>query len=96
MLKDRYLTSFIIEDLKDKMAFVGGPRQVGKTTLCQNLVASHFRSHAYFNWDNRADRKAITASVWPGDAELLIFDEIHILIIKRTKQIIYRRIPTGL
>lgn len=77
MLKNRYLTSFIIEDLKDKMAFVGGPRQVGKTTLCQNLVASHFRSHAYFNWDNRADRKAITASVWPGDAELLIFDEIH-------------------
>ncbi|HDH11250.1 MAG TPA: ATP-binding protein [Nitrospirae bacterium] len=77
MLKNRYLTSFIIEDLKDKMAFVGGPRQVGKTTLCQNLVASHFKSHAYFNWDNRTDRKAITASVWPGDAELLIFDEIH-------------------
>ncbi|HDK82362.1 MAG TPA: ATP-binding protein [Nitrospirae bacterium] len=77
MLKDRYLTSFIIEDLKDKMAFLGGPRQVGKTTLCQNLVASHYKSHAYFNWDNRADRKAIMASVWPGDTELLIFDEIH-------------------
>ncbi|NOZ70152.1 MAG: ATP-binding protein [Deferribacteres bacterium] len=77
MVRDRYLTSFIIEDLKDKMVFVGGPRQVGKTTLCRDLVASHFKSHAYFNWDNRADRKAVTASAWPGDAELLIFDEIH-------------------
>ena len=77
MLKDRYLTPFIVDDLKDKMVFVGGPRQVGKTTLCRNFVASYFKNHAYFNWDNRADRKSITASSWPGDAELLIFDEIH-------------------
>lgn len=77
MLKKRYLTPFIIEDIKDKMVFVGGPRQVGKTTLCRNLIASHFKNHAYFNWDNRADRKAIMSPSWPGDAELLIFDEIH-------------------
>ncbi|MGO9013519.1 MAG: ATP-binding protein [Dissulfurispiraceae bacterium] len=77
MLKDRYLTQYIVEDLKDKMVFVGGPRQVGKTTLCRNFVAASFRSHAYFNWDNRADRKAIMAASWPGNAELLIFDEIH-------------------
>ncbi|MBI5213166.1 MAG: ATP-binding protein [Nitrospirae bacterium] len=77
MLKTRYLLPYILEDLKDKMVFIGGPRQVGKTTLCRNLVAGHFGSHAYFNWDNRADRKDITASLWPADAELLIFDEIH-------------------
>lgn len=77
MLRDRYLTPFIVEDLKDKMVFVGGPRQVGKTTLCRNFIATHFRNHAYFNWDNRADRRAITSSAWPGDAELLILDEIH-------------------
>jgi predicted AAA+ superfamily ATPase len=77
MLRERYLTKFIIEDLKDKMVFVGGPRQVGKTTLCRNLIGAHFKSHAYFNWDNRADRKTIMSSVWPGNAELLIFDEIH-------------------
>ncbi|MCL4456193.1 MAG: AAA family ATPase [Nitrospirae bacterium] len=77
MLKTRYLLPYILEDLKDKMVFIGGPRQVGKTTLCRNLVAGHFGSHAYFNWDNRADRKGITASLWPADAELLIFDEIH-------------------
>jgi len=77
MLKNRYLTSYILGDLKEKMVFIGGPRQVGKTTLCRNILASHFRNHAYFNWDNRADRKIITASSWPGDVELLIFDEIH-------------------
>jgi len=77
MLKNRYLSPYILEDLKEKMVFIGGPRQVGKTTLCRNIVASHFGNHAYFNWDNRADRKTITASSWPGDVELLIFDEIH-------------------
>ncbi len=29
MLKNRYLTDYIVDDLKDKMVFVGGPRQVG-------------------------------------------------------------------
>ncbi len=77
MLKERYLTQYILDDLKDKMVFVGGPRQVGKTTLCRNFVATHFKNPAYFNWDNRADRKTIMAATWPGDAELLVFDEIH-------------------
>ena len=77
MLKERYLTPFILDDLKDKMVFVGGPRQVGKTTLCRDFVAAQFKNPAYFNWDNRADRKAISAATWPGDADLLIFDEIH-------------------
>ena len=77
MLKKRYLTPYIMEDLKEKMVFVGGPRQVGKTTLCRNFVAPHFSNYSYYNWDNRADRKAIMAASWPGDAEILIFDEIH-------------------
>jgi uncharacterized protein len=77
VLKERYLKNYIIEDLAEKMVFVAGPRQVGKTTLCRNLIAVHFKNHAYFNWDNRTDRRAITAPVWPGDVELLIFDEIH-------------------
>lgn len=77
MLKERYLTQYILDDLKDKMVFLGGPRQVGKTTLCRSFVGTHFKNPAYFNWDNRADRKTIMAATWPGDAELLIFDEIH-------------------
>jgi predicted AAA+ superfamily ATPase len=77
MLKERYLTPCILDDLNEKMVFVGGPRQVGKTTLCRDFVATPFHNPAYFNWDNRTDRKAIMAAIWPGDAELLIFDEIH-------------------
>ncbi len=77
MLKDRYLTDYVVEDLHDKMVFIGGARQVGKTTLTLNIVAERFKNYAYYNWDNRADRKRIIKSDWPGDVELLIFDEIH-------------------
>lgn len=77
MIKDRYLTKFIIEDLSEKMVFIGGPRQVGKTTLALHLVARHFEKAAHFNWDNRPDRKRIMASDWPGDSTLIILDEIH-------------------
>jgi len=77
MLKKRYLTDIIVRDLAEKMVFVGGPRQVGKTTLSTGLVASRYKEHAYLNWDNRQDRKKIIASQWPGSAKLIILDEIH-------------------
>jgi uncharacterized protein len=77
-MKNRYLTSEIAADLKEgKMVFVGGPRQVGKTTLANTLVASKFERPAYFNWDNRADRKQILACAWPAEADLIALDEIH-------------------
>lgn len=77
MLKNRYLSSFIIEDLKEKMVFIGGPRQVGKTTISQELIADHFKNSAYYNWDSRTDRRKIMASEWPASSELIILDEIH-------------------
>jgi len=77
MLKERYLTSCVYGDLQEKMVFVGGARQVGKTTFAVNLVSKKFKNHAYFNWDNREDRKKIMRSEWPGNAELIILDEIH-------------------
>jgi uncharacterized protein len=77
-LKSRYLTDEIIADLADKkMVFIGGPRQVGKTTLANTLIASKFKKKAYLNWDNRIDRKAILSGVWPADAQLICLDEIH-------------------
>lgn len=76
-MKNRYLTKFIVEDLSEKMVFVGGPRQVGKTTLANKLVAPHFTESAYFCWDYRLDRRKIIASDWPGSAELIVLDEIH-------------------
>ncbi|MCG7850890.1 MAG: AAA family ATPase [Methanosarcinaceae archaeon] len=77
MVKNRYLTKFIFEDLLEKMVFIGGARQVGKTTLSTHLVARYFESYEYFNWDNRYDRKKIIDSDWSGSAKLLILDEIH-------------------
>jgi len=77
MLKKRYLTDIVIEDLAEKMVFIGGPRQVGKTTLSTELVAGRYKEHDYLNWDNRQDRKKIIASQWQGSAELIILDEIH-------------------
>lgn len=77
MLKKRFLTEIVFQDLAEKMVFVGGPRQVGKTTLSTELVAGLYKEHAYLNWDSRQDRKKIIASQWPGSAELIILDEIH-------------------
>lgn len=77
MFKKRYLHQFIIADLKEKMVFVGGPRQVGKTTLAKHIGTANYLNYVYFNWDNRGDRKAILSDTWPAKADLLIFDEIH-------------------
>lgn len=77
MLKSRYLTPFVVEDLKEKMVFVSGPRQVGKTTLSTELVSQHYETSAYFSWDFKDDRSRILNSEWPADAELIILDEIH-------------------
>jgi len=77
MIKNRYLTKYVVEDLAEKMVFVGGPRQVGKTTLARELVAKGFQNSGYYNWDNRNDRRQIMQSNWPGNADLIILDEIH-------------------
>lgn len=74
----RYLEKRISEDLKDKMVFVSGPRQVGKTTLARQIGERFFAdSYAYLNWDSREDRKAIIGSTFRADKKLIIFDEIH-------------------
>lgn len=77
MIRERYLNQFITTDLKEKMVFVGGPRQVGKTTMSKHIGVANYLHYAYFNWDNRGDRKNILNDIWPADADLLIFDEIH-------------------
>ena len=74
----RYLKDPITHDLKDKMVFLGGPRQVGKTTFSQSLIPNYHEGHpAYLNWDSPVHRKIITAGTWPRNEKLIIFDEIH-------------------
>ena len=72
----RYLAKFIINDLSKKMVFLGGPRQVGKTTLCLNLQ-DHFSNTTYLNWDIDENRTTIRDKTWSKNTRLLILDELH-------------------
>ena len=55
---ERYLEKIIKEDLKEKMVFISGPRQVGKTTLSINLAKEVYpTAYSYLNWDNAGDRQ---------------------------------------
>ena len=64
------------------MAFVSGPRQVGKTTTCRGLSA------AYLNWDSVDDRRiilrgpeAVARHIGLADLReqlpVVVFDELH-------------------
>ncbi len=77
MIRNRYLTDCVLRDLHEKMVFIGGARQVGKTTFAVNIVGNKFGKFAYYNWDNRSDRREIMRPGWPGNIELIILDEIH-------------------
>lgn len=78
MEKRRYLQSSIAQDLsKGKMVFVGGPRQVGKTTLAQLLGRVRYRHPLYLVFDDRQDRIRIIGQDFPEDTDLIIFDELH-------------------
>lgn len=70
MLKKRYLDKYITSDLKDKMVFIGGPRQVGKTTLAK-LIGEKYKNPVYLNWDFRDDRKKIIEEKFESDADLI-------------------------
>ena len=60
------------------MVFIGGPRQVGKTTLALSFLRSADESDpAYLNWDNLEHRSRILNGILPSGQNLVIFDEIH-------------------
>ena len=60
------------------MVFIGGARQVGKTTLAQSLIKKFQDEHpAYLNWDSDRDRRKIKARQWPKSEHLIVLDEIH-------------------
>ncbi len=67
-----------------QMAFLAGPRQVGKTTSCLNFA----KNPAYYTWDNQAHRLLITSGPdavannlqlqqLRENAVTVLFDEIH-------------------
>lgn len=73
MAVERYCEPYIFQDLKEKMVFIGGPRQVGKTTMALDLAREEFQGASYFNWDIDEDRRAIQDKRWKSDTALIIF-----------------------
>jgi predicted AAA+ superfamily ATPase len=85
----RYLNAEIAHLLqeKGKMAFVAGPRQVGKTTLARHLLADSETEQLYFNWDIETHRILIVREpedFWQSQEGVvrhprprMVLDEIH-------------------
>ena len=81
----RYL--FDPEMTADKMIFLTGPRQVGKTTFARNWLDSAGCSDTYFNWDDPAVMmeyrrnplffKNVVEERYKGEPVPVVFDEIH-------------------
>jgi predicted AAA+ superfamily ATPase len=76
---NRYLEAPVIEDVRRKMVFIGGPRQTGKTTLAKSLCknAGCDIQTRYLNWDAPGDRENIIKESFPSGKGFLILDEIH-------------------
>jgi len=83
---ERMIARHLIAVLNEyrKMAFVSGPRQVGKTTLAKEQQARYSQS-IYFNWDSVMDQKRLlkdpyffaSADREPSQPFLVVLDEIH-------------------
>jgi uncharacterized protein len=74
----RYLQAAIESDLAEKMVFLSGPRQVGKTTLALALLGTRSAQHpGYLSWDDVQARPRILRGEMPGDARRIVLDEIH-------------------
>ena len=73
---NRYLDDRIRQDLQRKMVLLTGPRQVGKTTLSQLLMAG-LPGSQYLNYDVVAHRAIMLSQTWRQSAPLLVLDEIH-------------------
>lgn len=72
----RYLDKLIAADLQRKLVFVTGARQVGKTTISQQMQAGVSPSQ-YLNFDVASDRARILRQSWPPETRLLVLDELH-------------------
>lgn len=72
----RYLDDRVRHDLGQKMVVLTGPRQIGKTTLSQQLIEV-FPGGQYLNFDVPAHRAVIQQQGWRQAAPLLVLDEVH-------------------
>ncbi len=71
--------------VEKSMIFLSGPRQVGKTTFMQEIIAKAYPKTTYFNWDILDNKKTLLQDPYFFQAvdfsgagqPLVILDEIH-------------------
>lgn len=75
----RYLEEAVRDALERKMALVGGPRQVGKTTFAFGFLGKDAdETHpAYLNWDHPSVPPRLRKAELPAGESVLLLDEIH-------------------
>lgn len=76
----RYLWTSVHDDLARKMVFIGGPRQVGKTTFALSFLMTPPKNEthpAYMNWDRADHRERILSGEMPSNEKIILLDEIH-------------------
>jgi len=78
MFTRRYLKPHVDAALSKKMVFIGGPRQVGKTTLSLSYLSPSSPSNPnYLNWDRSSDQSLILKDQIPLGSKTIVIDEIH-------------------
>jgi predicted AAA+ superfamily ATPase len=77
-IRERYLREVVERDLLERMVFVGGPRQVGKTTFALSFLSKSTEKHpGYLNWDNPKTRSSLLKGELPAGENCIVLDEIH-------------------
>ena len=74
----RYLFKSVKNDLNEKMVFIGGARQVGKTTFALSYLEPPIPANpGYQSWDNTTARSSLIRGELPANQKLIVLDEIH-------------------
>ena len=73
---ERYIANNILSDLPEKMVLITGPRQVGKTTLTQQLGKA-YQLPTYLNYDLPEQQRIIEQRAWQPSSDYVVLDELH-------------------
>ncbi|MFN2355789.1 MAG: AAA family ATPase, partial [Desulfopila sp.] len=69
----RYIAKAVAQDLAERMVFVGGPRQVGKTTFALSFLPESREDHiGYLNWDDPKVRPMLLKGELPAGERCLV------------------------